>query len=235
MEVQAVLGDGLARGRLVVDRQRDGAGEGLEVDAGAGAQGRDDRRVVDEDVDATELVERPPRERRPGARSGEVGDDGVRAAARRGDGARRLDQLVLGAGGHGDAGAALRELQRDGAADAATTAGDQGGLVVQMVHGLVLCRRGAALTPVDHPATMPSPPTAHGTVTEPTRVSVPPELAAASTVPESVATVPSSASGSPGASRTSDGVPLPAFDACRVSPTRTIQHVAASPVAIDDT
>src|SRR4051794_9065021 len=107
--------------RPVVDRQRDGA---------------------DEDVDATELVERPRREPRPSARSGEVGDDRVRAAARRGDGGRPLDQLVLGAGGHGDAGAPLRELQRDGAADVATTAGDQGGLVVQTVHGLVL-RRGA--------------------------------------------------------------------------------------------
>ena len=35
----------------------------------------------------------------------------MRAAARRDDGARRLDQLGFGAGGHGDVGAVLRELR----------------------------------------------------------------------------------------------------------------------------
>ena len=92
-----------------------------------------------------------------------------------------LGQLGLGAGGHGDARAVLCELQGDGAADTAATAGDQGGLVVQMGHGVVLCRRGsgshAAARPearaaagrgawcgtVDQPATMLSPSTARGT------------------------------------------------------------------------
>ena len=73
------------------DVEGEGAGEFLDVDVGAGAEGRNDRRVVDEDVDAAELVTRAPRERRPGARDGEVGDDSVRTTARRDDGARRLD------------------------------------------------------------------------------------------------------------------------------------------------
>jgi hypothetical protein len=72
-------------------------------------------------------------------------------------------------------------------------------------------------------------------VTEPTRVSVPSDLAAASNVPESVATAPSSASASPGASRTSDSVPLASVRRVQGVPTRTIQRGAASPVAIDDT
>jgi hypothetical protein len=76
---------------------------------------------------------------------------------------------------------------------------------------------------------------APGMVTEPVRVSVPSRLAASSTVPEPVATVPSRGGGSPGASRTSESVPLPAFDAYRVSPTRAIRRAAACPVAIDDT
>jgi hypothetical protein len=71
------------------DVEGEGAGEFLDVDVGAGAEGRNDRRVVDEDVDAAELVMRAPRERRRGARGGEVGDDWVRAAARGDDGARR--------------------------------------------------------------------------------------------------------------------------------------------------
>jgi hypothetical protein len=56
----------------------------------------------------------------------------VRAATGRGDGARRLGQLVLGASGDGYAAAALPELQGDGATDAVSTAGDEHSLVCQV-------------------------------------------------------------------------------------------------------
>jgi hypothetical protein len=122
------LGDGR-------DVEPERVGELLDVDRRARPEWLDGRGIVDEDVDPAQLVDRTARERRPGPRRAEVGDDRDGTASRVADGRRRRGELVLGAGDDGDASPALGELHGDRTADAAAAAGDQSGLVFEFGHG----------------------------------------------------------------------------------------------------
>jgi hypothetical protein len=85
------------------------------------------RRVVDEEVDAAEALDRGRDHAVDRGSIGDVGDGGERLAALGDDlGDDGIGLGLIGAGVDDDRGAILRQLQRDGTADVTAGAGDEG-------------------------------------------------------------------------------------------------------------
>ena len=106
------------------------------------------RGVVDEIVDAAEFLERRLRHRVDRGGIGDVGNCDERAAARRFDLLHHLVRFgaVLAHVDH-DRAARGRELERDGAADAAPGAGDDRDAVLQFLFGHALSPQRGQIDP----------------------------------------------------------------------------------------